>query len=114
MMMNQSDDPQHKKYVYAVEKALQTFEAVNEWADVIKFLNGLSKVRLNVLLSLPYSFYLCMQTLASFPQYPMVPLKVVVAKRLAQCLNPALPAGVHTKALEVYLQIFKQLGVSFT
>lgn len=34
-----------------------------------------------------------------------------MAKRLAQCLNPALPAGVHSKALEVYAQIFKTIGV---
>ena len=55
------------------------------------------------------------QTLQLFPQYASVPFKVTVAKRLAQCLNPELPAGVHQKKLEVYDLIFtkintKQLG----
>ena len=39
-----------------------------------------------------------------------VPSKAIVAKRLAQCLNPALPSGVHQKALEVYSFIFSMIG----
>ncbi|KAJ1533821.1 hypothetical protein HK405_000303, partial [Cladochytrium tenue] len=45
-------------------------------------------------------------------QYSNVPRKLVVAKRLAQCLNPALPAGVHQKALEVYGVIFDSAGAA--
>lgn len=33
-----------------------------------------------------------------------------MSKRLAQCLNPALPSGVHQKALETYAIIFEKLG----
>lgn len=40
----------------------------------------------------------------------MVPSKGIVAKRLAQCLNPTLPSGVHQKALEVYNYIFSMIG----
>ena len=40
----------------------------------------------------------------------MIPRRVVVAKRLAQCLHPALPSGVHLKALETYDLIFKLVG----
>jgi hypothetical protein len=40
----------------------------------------------------------------------VVPSKGVVAKRLAQCLNPTLPSGVHQKALEVYNYIFSMIG----
>jgi hypothetical protein len=39
-----------------------------------------------------------------------VPSKAIVAKRLAQCLNPALPSGVHQKAIEVYAFIFSMIG----
>lgn len=39
-----------------------------------------------------------------------VPSKAIVAKRLAQCLNPSLPSGVHQKALEVYAYIFSMIG----
>lgn len=34
----------------------------------------------------------------------------MVAKRLAQCLDPTLPSGVHQKALEVYNYIFEVIG----
>ena len=40
----------------------------------------------------------------------MVPSQAIVAKRLAQCLNPSLPSGVHQKALEVYGFIFTMIG----
>ena len=45
-------------------------------------------------------------------QFKEIPRKLVVAKRLAQCLNPALPTGVHQRALEVYAHILAVLGVS--
>lgn len=35
---------------------------------------------------------------------------MTVAKRLSQCLHPALPSGVHLKALETYRQVFLILG----
>ncbi|VDQ12041.1 unnamed protein product [Trichobilharzia regenti] len=39
-----------------------------------------------------------------------IPRSFVIGKRLAQCLHPALPAGVHCKALECYDVIFRTLG----
>lgn len=39
-----------------------------------------------------------------------IPSKALVAKRLAQCLNPSLPSGVHQKSLEVYNHIFSVIG----
>ena len=38
---------------------------------------------------------------------------LIVAKRLAQCLNPALPTGVHQWALDLYVHIMSVLGVSY-
>ena len=40
----------------------------------------------------------------------MIPKRVTIGKRLAQCLHPALPSGVHLKALETYDIIFKCIG----
>ena len=34
---------------------------------------------------------------------------MILAKRLAQCLHPALPSGVHLKTLEVYETIFQMI-----
>lgn len=45
-------------------------------------------------------------------QFKEIPRKLIVAKRLAQCLNPALPTGVHQRALDVYTHILAVLGVS--
>ncbi|KAL8920246.1 MAG: hypothetical protein Q9172_004599 [Xanthocarpia lactea] len=39
-----------------------------------------------------------------------IPHKSLVAQRLSQCLNPALPAGVHQEALKVYTYIFSLIG----
>jgi hypothetical protein len=47
-------------------------------------------------------------------QFKEIPYKLIVAKRLAQCLNPALPTGVHQRALDVYTHILSVLGVSVT
>ncbi|ORY00279.1 hypothetical protein K493DRAFT_392010 [Basidiobolus meristosporus CBS 931.73] len=85
-------DSKYHKYILLVERILNSFESVNEWADVIAFLGRLLK------------------SFQAYPQYAFVPHKLVVAKRLAQCLNPALPAGVHQKTLEVYEYIFQSIG----
>ncbi|RIA92963.1 Dopey, N-terminal-domain-containing protein [Glomus cerebriforme] len=87
-------DPRYKKYVHQVEKILQSFDReVNEWADFIAFLGKLLKA------------------FQAYPQFPVIPKKLVVGKRLAQSLNPALPPGVHQKALEVYDYIFNNIGI---
>ncbi|CCO32758.1 Protein dopey-1 [Rhizoctonia solani AG-1 IB] len=44
-------------------------------------------------------------------QFKEIPRKLVVAKRLAQCLNPALPNGVHQRALDVYSHVLAVLGL---
>ncbi|KAL1970161.1 hypothetical protein VTN77DRAFT_6566 [Rasamsonia byssochlamydoides] len=83
-------DKNYRRYASTVERALSLFDtALQEWADYISFLSRLLKA----LQSHP-------------PELPVVPHKTLVAKRLAQCLNPSLPSGVHQKALEVYTYIF--------
>lgn len=55
-----------------------------------------------------------MQCLQGYPQFPVIPHKLIVAKRLSQCLNPALPTGVHQRALDVYTHILTAIGVSLS
>lgn len=81
-----------KKYSLAVEKSLATFESVSEWADFIAFLGRLLK------------------TFQLSPSFNSIPRKLIVAKRLSQCLNPALPSGVHQRALDVYEHILTVIG----
>ncbi|KAJ7103154.1 Dopey, N-terminal-domain-containing protein, partial [Mycena belliarum] len=85
-------DPKYKKYAQQVERCLNSFDNVHEWADCIAFLKQLLK------------------TFQSYMQFKEIPRKLIVAKRLAQCLNPALPTGVHQRALDVYSHILAVLG----
>uniref|UniRef100_A0A3Q3JWN2 DOP1 N-terminal domain-containing protein n=1 Tax=Monopterus albus TaxID=43700 RepID=A0A3Q3JWN2_MONAL len=85
-------DSKYRNYVAAVDKALKNFEYSSEWADLISALGKLSKV------------------LQNNAKYQVVPKKLTIGKRLAQCLHPALPSGVHRKALETYEIIFKIIG----
>ncbi|GJJ70854.1 hypothetical protein EMPS_03204 [Entomortierella parvispora] len=87
-----NNDPRYKKYVQLVERNLQSFDNVNEWADVNPFLLKI------------------MRSFQAYPQYTVIPRSLTVAKRLAQCLNPALPAGVHGKTLDVYAYILETIG----
>ena len=45
-------------------------------------------------------------------KYPIIPRRILISKRLAQCMHPALPSGVHQKALETYDIIFKCMGTN--
>uniref|UniRef100_A0A8C2CKM7 DOP1 leucine zipper like protein A n=1 Tax=Cyprinus carpio TaxID=7962 RepID=A0A8C2CKM7_CYPCA len=85
-------DSKYRNYVAAVDKALKNFEYSSEWADLISALGKLNKV------------------LQNNGKYQVVPKKLTIGKRLAQCLHPALPSGVHRKALETYEVIFKIIG----
>ena len=50
-----------------------------------------------------------LQILQSQMQFTVLPRKVTIGKRLAQCLHPALPSGVHKKALESYELVLKRV-----
>ncbi|KAF2100086.1 hypothetical protein NA57DRAFT_37906 [Rhizodiscina lignyota] len=87
-------DKNYRKYASGVERALAQFDTTQqEWADYISFLGRLLKA----LQGHP-------------PEARTIPHSATVATRLAQCLNPGLPSGVHQKAIEVYAHIFATLG----
>lgn len=87
-------DSRYRSYVTAVDKALKSFEYTSEWADLISALGKLNKV------------------LLSNVKYSVIPKRITISKRLAQCMHPALPSGVHLKALETYDIIFKCIGLN--
>ncbi|KAI9803891.1 MAG: hypothetical protein M1825_001771 [Sarcosagium campestre] len=88
------EDKAYRRYASGLERALSLFDTtLQEWADYISFLGRLLKA------------------LQAHPStIKAVPFKAVVAKRLAQCLNPSLPSGVHQKTLEVYAFVFEMIG----
>uniref|UniRef100_A0A8D0H132 DOP1 leucine zipper like protein B n=1 Tax=Sphenodon punctatus TaxID=8508 RepID=A0A8D0H132_SPHPU len=67
----------------------------SEWADLIASLGKLNKA------------------LQSNLKYSLLPRRLIISKRLSQCLHPALPSGVHLKALETYEIIFKIIGTKW-
>ncbi|CAI2294328.1 unnamed protein product [Caenorhabditis sp. 36 PRJEB53466] len=93
-LQGREKDSKYRAYAKAVDQALKTFETPNEWADLISAIGKLAKV------------------IQSNAKFCTIPNRVTVAKRLSQCLHPALPMGVHLKALDTYKQIFEILGPS--
>ncbi|KAG5283846.1 hypothetical protein AALO_G00046790 [Alosa alosa] len=89
------NDYRYRSYAAVIEKALRNFESSSEWADLISSLGKLNKA------------------LQSNLKYSLLPRRLVIGKRLAQCLHPALPSGVHLKALETYEIIFKIIGTKW-
>ncbi|XP_074156698.1 protein DOP1B isoform X2 [Sminthopsis crassicaudata] len=88
-------DYRYRNYSSVIEKALRNFESSSEWADLISSLGRLNKA------------------LQSNLTYSLLPRRLIISKRLAQCLHPALPSGVHLKALETYEIIFKIIGTKW-
>ncbi|XP_058457141.1 protein dopey-1 homolog isoform X2 [Malaya genurostris] len=89
-LMKQS---KYRVYMSNIDKTLKNFEYSSEWADLISALGKLNKV------------------ISSNSQYQIIPRRIKISKRLAQCMHPALPSGVHLKALESYDVIFSNIGV---
>ncbi|RCK65074.1 Protein dopey [Candida viswanathii] len=87
---------QDKKYIQLVEKALASFEALEEWADYIAFLSRLQK-----------SLQLRQDSPSSSLYF--VPHASQVSNKLSLCLSPTLPNGVHQKVLSVYEYILDKL-----
>lgn len=84
-----------KKYKANIERALASFDSVEEWADYISFLGKLQRA---------------LQTNPDRKNNHWIPHEFDVSGLLAQCISPNLPGGVHLKAIEVYTDIFDILG----
>ncbi|KAI5149822.1 hypothetical protein ENBRE01_1138 [Enteropsectra breve] len=80
------------KYEDELLKKLEAFKNCAEWSDFIMHLENLIDV---------------MNKYSTMEYVPHLPLLV---KRLNQCLNSVLPAGVHLKAFDVYTVIFNKLN----
>ena len=84
--------PRFRNFKHECDAACLQFERAQEWADLIHYLQRLQRI------------------LTKYSQLPIIPDKVLVAKRLYQCLNPALPSGVHKTTLETIELIFSRIG----
>ncbi|KAI5190547.1 hypothetical protein NEMIN01_1085 [Nematocida minor] len=80
-----------KKFEIALEKQLELFRTAGEWSDLVAYLTGLEGI-------------------LKINKYSRIPKPYLLYKRLNQCLNPALPAGVHMKALGVYKIVISKIS----
>lgn len=80
-----------EKYEAEITKKLDAFKTAKEWSDFISLLSSLDA------------------TIRRF-SIPDIPRKKLLFKRLNQCLNPVLPAGIHNKALETYALVFERIS----
>ncbi|PNS21303.1 Protein dopey [Sphaceloma murrayae] len=88
-------DKTYRRYAAGIDKALASFEpSQQEWADYIAFLGRL------------------LRAIQGVKETEIIPHAALVSLRLAQCLNPSLPSGVHQKAIDVYANLFALLGSS--
>ena len=85
-------NPRFRHFKHECDVACMQFERAQEWADLIHYLQRLQRV------------------LNKYSQLPIIPDRVLVAKRLCQCLHPALPSGVHKTTLETLELIFSRIG----
>jgi len=78
------EDKEH--YSKSLRNALTSFEKAKEWhwSDLIKWLKKVEGV------------------VTKWSKAGSVPELTLLAKRLAQCLNPVLPQGLHTNTLQIY------------
>eukprot|EP00923_Selenidium_pygospionis_P002962 GHVN01004539.1.p1 GENE.GHVN01004539.1~~GHVN01004539.1.p1 ORF type:complete len:1428 (-),score=141.23 GHVN01004539.1:1576-5859(-) len=85
-------DRRYKKYEEALDAIAGSFENVKEWADFSFFLQKLSL------------------TIRKY-DYQKLPYDRKIFKRLGQCLQFGLPAGIHQKALSVVSTIFEKISI---
>ena len=79
------------------EKILPKFNNAKDWSDLMAILKNLK------------------ENLSKYKDFNMYNIseKIVLAKRLAQCLNPkSLPSGLHELALELYDMIFENIRLN--
>ena len=97
MEINQKDNKENKEIKKLKNelnsKIYSPFSNSKEWSDLLSIIKELDKI---------------LQKYEHF-NYSLLPNKLILAKRLNQCLNPSLPGGLHQKVLETYLKILKNI-----
>ncbi|RWS15080.1 protein dopey-1-like isoform X7 [Dinothrombium tinctorium] len=101
------NDAKYRGFVQQIDKALKAFEYTTEWADLVSALGKLNKVSTVAKLDCNC---VPVKVLQNNTKYQVIPRRFLVGQRLAQCMHPALPSGVHLKALETYDLIFNCIG----
>src|SRR5690606_31514283 len=80
------------------KKILPRFDNARDWSDLMTIMKNFK------------------ENLKKYSTFNMAKIsdKVLLGKRLAQCLNPSLPHGLHEITLEVYDMLFDNIRVNFS
>merc|ERR1712000_242688 len=81
-----------RAFADALTAALQQFEKAKKWPDLVECMKRVQKV------------------MTKYSGFPAIPIKLAFCKRVAQCLNPNLPSGVHIKTLETLSGVLERIG----
>ncbi|GAM27983.1 hypothetical protein SAMD00019534_111590 [Acytostelium subglobosum LB1] len=87
-----ASDPKYKQFNDELNTVLVAFAKSAEWADLVKWLGKLSKL------------------FEKYPKSNCIQPKLLLSKRMSQCLNPSLPSGCHSQTLDTYALIFSRIG----
>lgn len=94
-METDEEERKSKSYIALqsdLSAALSAFDRAQDWADLAHDLQRVNRV------------------LHKHFDTQYLPDKMLLAKRLAQCLTSSLPSGVHLKTLETYHLVFQRIG----
>ena len=77
------------------KKILPRFDSAKDWSDLMTIMKNFK------------------DNLRKYSNFNMSKItdKVLLGKRLAQCLNPSLPHGLHEITLEIYDMLFENIRV---
>ena len=77
------------------KKFLPRFDSAKDWSDLMTIMKNFK------------------DNLRKYSNFNMSKItdKVLLGKRLAQCLNPSLPHGLHEITLEIYDMLFENISV---
>ena len=87
-------EKEFKKFDKTISNILSSSSGAASWSDLLSFLKEL---------------FTSLEKRKGDLNYTFLSDKTTLSKRLAQCLNPENPAGVHESALKIYIIIFENI-----
>ena len=89
-----SDTKEFKKFEKALNNILSSSAGAASWSDLLSFTKEIFKI---------------LEDKKEKLNFALITDKITISKRLAQCLNPECPSGVHEVVINIYYMIFNNI-----
>ena len=89
-----ADEKEFKNFDKEISNILSTSKGASNWTDLLTFTK-----KIHELLSKKENDF----------NFNLITDKVILSKRLAQCLHPECPKGVHKVVIDIYDILFKNI-----